>query len=159
MTQILRAETDDHFAAARALFEEYAASLGVDLCFQNFAEELAHLAKQYGAPDGCLLLAFEGNQPMACVALRRLDDETCEMKRLYVQPQFRHLKIGRRLVETILAEARQLNYRRMRLDTLPAMTTAQRLYQSFGFREIAPYRFNPVAGTIYMELDLEAERH
>jgi ribosomal protein S18 acetylase RimI-like enzyme len=157
MLQVIRAETEADFAAARALFEEYAASLGVDLCFQNFAEELASLAQQYGAPGGCLLLALAQNQPVGCVALRRLEEQICEMKRLYVKPPFRHLKIGQTLVERILAEARTRGYNRMRLDTLPAMTSAQKLYQSFGFQVIAPYRFNPVAGTIFMELHLHEQ--
>jgi ribosomal protein S18 acetylase RimI-like enzyme len=155
MLQVIRAETDAHFAAARTLFEEYAASLGVDLCFQNFAAELTSLAQQYGAPGGCLLLALAQNQPVGCVALRRLEEQICEMKRLYVKPPFRHLKIGQTLVERILAEARTLGYERMQLDTLPAMTSAQKLYQALGFQEIAPYRFNPVAGTIFMELQLQ----
>ncbi|MBS1809076.1 MAG: GNAT family N-acetyltransferase [Acidobacteria bacterium] len=152
MSQIIRAETNEHFLTARELFEEYAAVLGVDLCFQNFDEELRTLAKQYNAPDGCLLLAREASQVVGCVALRKLDAQNCEMKRLYVKPSFRHLKIGQLLVTTIIAEAENLGYSAMRLDTLPSMTAAQRLYQSFGFREIAPYRFNPVAGTIFMEL-------
>jgi len=154
MTLILRAVTDDHFVAARALFEEYAASLGVDLCFQNFDEELKTLARQYGTPDGCLLLASEADQAIGCVALRRLDADGCEMKRLYVKPPFRHLKIGKFLVATIIEEATRLGYSWVRLDTLPSMTTAQKLYSSFGFREIAPYCFNPIPGTIFMELQL-----
>lgn len=154
MFQVIRAENEAHFAAARALFEEYAATLGVDLCFQNFAEELTNIAQQYGTLNGCLLLAFDQDQAVGCVALRRLEEQTCEMKRLYVKPLFRHLKIGKTLVERILAEAQARGYDRMRLDTLPAMTSAQKLYQSFGFQAIAPYRFNPVAGTIFMELQL-----
>ena len=157
MLQITRAETDAHFAAGRALLEEYATSLGIDLSFQNFDEERTNLAKQYGAPEGCLLLAFDENQITGCVALRRLDTCSCEMKRLYVKPPFRHLNIGKSLVEAILEEAKKLGYSRMRLDTLPSMTRAQRLYKSLGFQEIPPYRFNPVEGTIFMELHLPSD--
>ena len=154
MPQIIRAETDEQFTTAGSLFEEYAASLGVSLCFQNFDEELKTLAQQYGAPDGCLLLAYEAAQAIGCVALRKLDTATGEMKRLYVKPQFRHLKIGKLLVASIIEEARQRSYRAMRLDTLPSMTTAQRLYAAFGFREIPSYTHNPIAGTVFMELQL-----
>ena len=157
MTQMIRATTDEHWQTARELFEEYAASLGVDLSFQNFDEELRTLARQYGAPEGCLLLACEDGQPMGCVALRRMDTRGCELKRLYVKPQFRHRKLGQLLVETMLEEAQKLRYSWVRLDTLPTMTAAQQLYRSVGFREIAPYRFNPIEGTIFMELDLPGE--
>jgi ribosomal protein S18 acetylase RimI-like enzyme len=151
---IVRAETESHFASARVLFLEYAASLGVDLCFQDFDSELASLAQQYAPPSGCLLLAMVGDDATACVALRRWDDDVCEMKRLYVQPTMRGSKLGRRLAEEIIDEARRIGYKRMRLDTLPSMGEAQSLYRSLGFREVDAYRFNPVAGTVYMELEL-----
>ncbi len=151
---IVRAETPAQFEAAKVLFEEYAAALGVDLCFQDFDHELASLAEQYSHPGGCLLLATVDERPVGCVALRRWDDAVCEMKRLYVQPTARGLKLGRRLAEDIIDEARRLGYRRMRLDTLPSMGEAQSLYRSLGFRETDAYRYNPIAGTVYMELEL-----
>lgn len=135
-------------ADARVLILEYAAATGLDLEFQGFSDEIASLEKTY---EAILVVRVDGD-PAGCVALRRIDDETCEMKRLYVRPQFRKRDIGRTLAERVIAEARARGYRRMRLDTLPTMTQAIALYQSLGFRDIAPYRFNPVEGTRYMEL-------
>jgi ribosomal protein S18 acetylase RimI-like enzyme len=131
----------------RALLLEYAASLGVDLGFQNFEREMETLDSYYE-----LILVADRNA--GCVALRRIDDAVCEMKRLYVRPQFRGHDLGRRLANAIIDAARQRGYRRMRLDTLPAMSSAMRLYESLGFRDIAPYRFNPIAGTRFLELAL-----
>ncbi len=156
MHAIVPAESDEQFARARVLFEEYAAALGVDLCFQNFDQELADLRGQYARPDGCLLLATHDGALAGCVALRRFEGDVCEMKRLYVRPAFRGLRLGRVLAERIIDEARRLGYRRMRLDTLPSMREAQALYQSLGFRVTDAYRFNPVAGTVYMEMELAA---
>lgn len=154
MLKIVQVETDNNLEQARLLFESYAVSLGIDLSFQNFEEELANFPAGYNLPNGNLLLAIHENQVAGCVALRKLDDDICEMKRLYVLPQFRKLGIGKLLAEAVIAEARKLKYRRMRLDTLPSMTQAQALYKSLGFKEIAPYCFNPVEGTIFMELKL-----
>ncbi|MBZ5570520.1 MAG: GNAT family N-acetyltransferase [Acidobacteriia bacterium] len=152
---ISSAESADQIAQARELFLEYGQSLGFSLCFQNFDKELAGLPGDYAPPDGRLLLAtFEG-ELAGCVALHKLEPEICEMKRLYLRPQFRGKGLGRVLAETTIAEARKIGYERMRLDTVePVMKDAVGLYRRLGFREIAPYRENPMAGTLYMELQL-----
>jgi ribosomal protein S18 acetylase RimI-like enzyme len=138
----------------RGLFREYAQSLGFDLSFQDFDAELAGLPGKYAPPQGALIIGRHDGSPCACVALRMIDAECCEMKRLYVQPAKRGLGIGRHLVERILEEARARGYRRMRLDTLATMRSAVALYRSFGFRDIAPYIFNPIPGALFMERDL-----
>jgi putative acetyltransferase len=143
----------------RRLFEEYAASLDVDLCFQGFDAELASLPGDYAPPAGRLLLAIQGNTVAGCVALRRLEREICEMKRLYVRPAFHGLGIGRMLVARVIEEARDAGYRRMRLDTLPTMIRARALYRRVGFHEIPPYRSNPVEGVTFLELDLRSSGH
>lgn len=140
--------------SVRELFREYAASLGISLCFQGFEQELAHLPGEYAPPAGRLLVAVEKGQAVGCVALRRLDGETCEMKRLYVKSRFRGAGFARALAYGLVAEARRMGYRRMRLDTLPVMGEARLLYQTMGFREIAPYYQNPVPGSMFMELKL-----
>lgn len=157
MLQIVQAESAADLGHARTLFEEYAASLGFDLGFQDFAAELAELPGDYAPPRGRLLLAFHGGEAAGCVALRELEEGVCEMKRLYVRPRFRDLRVGRALAEAIIGEARNIGYARMRLDTVPSMERARVLYRTLGFREIPPYRYNPVPGTAFMELRLEAE--
>ncbi len=153
--QALQAECPEHLASIRKLFLEYAESLGFSLCFQGFEQELAELPGDYVPPEGRLLLAtFEG-QPAGCVALHKLAPEICEMKRLYVRPQFRGNGLGKALAERIINEARQIGYKNLRLDTVePVMRTAVAMYRTLGFREIAPYCENPIEGAVYMELRL-----
>ena len=153
MREIVAAGRAD-LAVARRLFEEYAASLGVDLEFQGFADELARLPGEYAPPGGRLLLALDDDQPAGCVAVRPLESGVCEMKRLYVRPTHRGRGWGRRLAERAVAEARAAGYRYMRLDTLAGMAEAQGLYADLGFRAIPAYRHNPVPGTVFLELDL-----
>ena len=139
------------WAEAKRLVQEYAASLKVDLCFQGFDKELAQFETEYGAPGGCFFLE-EGY--LGCAGLRRFADGVGEMKRLYVTPEGRGRGIGEALARSVIEEARRLGYRRLVLDTLPDMKAAQALYRSLGFREIPSYRFNPVAGTLFFELEL-----
>jgi putative acetyltransferase len=154
--RIVQADSIESLEFAAALFREYASSLGVDLSFQGFDRELASLPGAYAPPNGRLLLLFVGDalRPAGCVALRRLDNATCEMKRLFVRPELRGCGAGRKLTEAAIEAAREIGYRAMRLDTLPQMAAAQALYRSLGFREIPAYCFNPVPGTRYFELAL-----
>jgi putative acetyltransferase len=152
---LVQAESCTHVVQARELFQEYAQSLGVNLCFQNFEQELARLPGHYAPPDGRLLLAEYDGQMAGCVALHKWEDGICEMKRLYLRPSFRGKGLGRVIAEKIIAEARSIGYQRMRLDTIgPLMKDAVEMYRKLGFREIAPYRPNPIAGAMYMELQL-----
>jgi ribosomal protein S18 acetylase RimI-like enzyme len=151
--QIVAGHGEEHLPAVRALFEEYAAGIGVDLGFQGFDRELAELPGEYAPPAGRLLLAL-APEPAGCVALRPYEPGVCEMKRLFVRPAYRSTGLGRRLAEAIVAAGREAGYDRMRLDTLPTMDAARALYRSLGFVEIDAYRFNPVHGTTYFELPL-----
>jgi putative acetyltransferase len=147
-----RSEAD--WRQARRLVEEYAASLNLDLSFQDFGHEIEHLAGEYGAPAGAFLLAEENGAFFGCVGLRQFADGVGEIKRLYVSPAARVRGVGRLLAEGIVAAAKRLGYARLLLDTLPSMTEAQSLYRSLGFKPTAPYRFNPVPGAAYLELVL-----
>lgn len=138
----------------RALFTAYAQGLGVDLHFQGFEAELASLPGKYAAPMGSILLAWQGDQPVGCIAMRPLGDGICEMKRLYVAPAGRGLGLGRVLSDALIRTARQAGHRRMVLDTLDRLVPAIRLYDSMGFRSIAPYYDNPLPGVVYMGRDL-----
>jgi GNAT superfamily N-acetyltransferase len=154
---VVTADDPDGLDQVRGLFGEYAASLGFDLCFQNFAEELASLPGAYAPPDGRLLLLRDAESAAGCVALRRLADGICEMKRLYVCPGARGKGYGRALAERALQEAAALGYRTMRLDTVsPWMDAAITLYEALGFRRIAAYCHNPMSGAVFMERELSS---
>ena len=155
MLEIIQSETAEQIETARHLFREYEAWLGLDLCFQGFEAELAGLPGKYVPPDGRLLLAYQDGQPAGCIALRKLGNGICEMKRLFVLYDFRGHKIGIQLIEKLIAEAREIGYEKMRLDTYPEkMEKAVRLYESHGFRTIESYYDNPHEGVLFMELAL-----
>jgi len=152
---VCQTQLSEQIDRVRELFLEYAESLGFSLCFQSFDKELAGLPGDYSPPDGRLLLALIENQPAGCVALHKIEPGICEMKRLYVRPQFRDKGLGRALAERVIVDARQIGYRQLRLDTVePVMRAAVAMYRQMGFREIAPYRENPIEGALYMELQL-----
>jgi ribosomal protein S18 acetylase RimI-like enzyme len=153
--KLKQVQSDSEVQEARRLFEEYAAWLGVNLCFQNFEKELAELPGDYAPPNGRLLLAVENDQVAGCVALRKIGEETGEMKRLYVRPEFRGKGLGRNLTETIIDAAREIGYHRLRLDTLPGkMDQAIAMYHSLGFKRIERYYNNPYETAAFMELIL-----
>ncbi len=155
MLKIFETKTEEDIEFFRTLLKEYVDSLGIDLSFQNFEEELVNLPGCYARPEGCILLAEYDRKIAGCVAFKKLSDGICEGKRLYVKPQFRGLEIGRKLMESLIAEARKMGYRHMRGDTLASMKTAQALYASLGFKEIEPYTYNPIEGAIFLELKLD----
>jgi ribosomal protein S18 acetylase RimI-like enzyme len=149
---IIHAETSAQIEDARRLFREYEAWLDVDLCFQSFEEELNTLPGKYAQPSGRLLLALENEKPAGCIALRKIEDDICEMKRLYVRDDFRGTGLGKMLIERLIEEAKTIGYKIMRLDTLPdKMPQAIKLYQSYGFQKIEPYYENPHKETLFME--------
>lgn len=156
-TTIRDVRTAADLVLARALFLEYASSLGVDLGFQDFEREVSALPGDYEPPDGCLLLASDGAEILGCVGVRRFKAGICEMKRLYVRPAARGRGAGRTLVEAAIRFARSAGYREMRLDTLPSMSSAQALYRELGFVDIPPYRYNPVSGCTFLTFDLTLE--
>lgn len=142
------------YETGKKLFIEYANFLNVDLSFQNFQTELDTLDEQYAFPHGGLLIVYRDEDPIGCAGIRMIDEETAELKRMYVQSEFRRLGIGAGLLERCISRATQIGYKKIRLDTLESMTAAQRLYHEYDFKEIPPYRYNPLKGTVYMEKDL-----
>ena len=155
MLKIIQVETSEQIDAARRIFREYEAWIDLDLCFQGFEQELASLPGKYAAPEGRLFLAVSGEKVAGCIALRKLEDGVCEMKRLFVRDDFRGQKIGVALIEKLIDEAKNTGYQKMRLDTFPAkMGKAVGLYESYGFREIEPYYPNPHGETLFMEREL-----
>jgi GNAT superfamily N-acetyltransferase len=152
--RLLQAATPHEWDEARRLVREYAASLNVDLSFQNFDDELQHFATEYAPPGGAFILAEEAGQYLGCIGLRRLSADSGEIKRLYIVPASRGRGLGRVLVERIIAAAREIGYRSLLLDTLPFMKDAQALYLSLGFRPTSAYRFNPIEGSAFLRLDL-----
>ncbi len=152
--EIRYATAAGEIAKVRELFEEYERSLGFDLQFQNFRHELDQLPGAYAPPDGRLLLVTSGARPAGCAGIRKIGEGICELKRMYIRPEFRGQKLGRRLALLLIDEAKRIGYRTMRLDTIGTMVEAIGLYRSLGFREIPPYYNNPVPGAVYMELDL-----
>ena len=152
--QLLQATTPHQWSEARRLVQEYAASLDVDLSFQHFDQELQRFTSEYAAPKGAFLLAEHGGQHVACIGLRPFADDIGEIKRLYVAPAARGRGLGRMLVERVIVVARQIGYRSLLLDTLPSMQQAQSLYLSLGFKPTDAYRFNPIAGSAFLRLDL-----
>ena len=153
-SKIEPARLPEDLATVRGLFREYADSLGFDLDFQGFEQELAGLPGKYAAPAGRILLAWKDTQPLGCVALRPISARDCEMKRLYVRPAARGEQLGRRLAERICEEARAAGYARICLDTVESMQAARALYQSMGFRQIEAYVFNPLPGAVYLAREL-----
>lgn len=152
--QLVAGHLPEYLPTIRTLFREYADGIAVDLCFQDFDRELAELPGKYAPPTGRLIIAFEGTEPAGCIALRAIGDGICEMKRLYVRPQFRRQRTGRQLAEAILAAAREENYELMRLDTLQSMHDAIALYESLGFQRIPAYYDNPIPDVVFLELAL-----
>jgi ribosomal protein S18 acetylase RimI-like enzyme len=154
MLQLTNVADGKDIPVIHQLFIEYQKYLGIDLCFQNFDNELAALPGVYAPAWGRLLLAQYDGKVAGCVALRKMTRQTCEMKRLYVRPEFRGKGIGKELAVRIIEEAKQIGYKRIRLDTLPVMKEAIALYRRLGFKDTTPYYHNPIEGTIYMELKL-----
>ena len=154
MVQLLHPDSPELWLTARRLVEEYAASLKVDLCFQDLAHELETLSDEYGPPGGRFILARWDEAFVGCGGLRRVSNTSCEMKRLYVNPTHRGRRIGEAIAGALVAHARDAGYTEMLLDTLPSMEVAQRLYRSLGFKPTIPYRPNPLPGVTFLKLQL-----
>ncbi|HEV2389096.1 MAG TPA: GNAT family N-acetyltransferase [Nitrososphaerales archaeon] len=155
MVEVREAKTTSEISSARELIREYSSSLGIDLSYENFEQEMAAFPAPYNRPHGRVFLAMDGREAIGVVGVRRLSGLTCELKRMYVRPEFRGLGIGRKLAGRAIEEARDIGYVRMRLDTLSRLKEAVSLYASLGFREIVPYKVNPNKGVVYLELDLQ----
>ena len=156
MCRLIEVTGTQDIQVVRELFDEYAVNLGIDLTFQNFHQELIHIADIYMPPEGALLLAEHNGKQAGCVGLRKLDHRRCEMKRLYVREEFRCKGIGKALCRKIILKGRQLGYREMLLDTLSSMTGAQALYRALGFKKTEPYYHNPLPEAQYMMLTLDS---
>lgn len=155
MYRIVPVQTDEQIEEIRGLFREYESWLGLSLCFQGFEEELETLPGKYEEPEGRLFIAYVDDKPSGCIGLRKLDDRICEMKRLYLRESARGKGLGNALIEKLIADAREIGYKKMRLDTYPPkMGKAVGLYESHGFRSIEPYYDNPHGETLFMEMDL-----
>ena len=152
--EIVQAAWPGHRETVEAMFREYAASIDADICFQGLQQELASLPGNYASPTGCVLLAFVDDQLAGCGAMRPLSKGICELKRLYLRPEFRGRDLGRAIAEALIGKAKAVGYQTMRLDTLSTMTAAQALYTILGFKPTSAYYNNPMAGTVYMELEL-----
>ena len=159
MIKIVEANTKEFVEKAEELIREYAQSLEFDLGFQDFDKEMENFPGPYALPGGSLYVALDANQPIGCVALRDLGHGICEMKRLYVKPYLRGQKVGKLLAEVVIKAARDMGYDYMRLDTIPSMKHANMLYNALGFKQIAPYRFNPIEGATFFELNLKKGTH
>jgi len=157
MIKIVEANTKEFVEKTKELIREYAQSLEFDLGFQDFDQEMENFPGQYAFPKGCLYIALDANQLIGCVALRDLGQGICEMKRLYVKPYFRGQKVGKLLAEVVIKAARDMGYDYMRLDTIPSMRHANMLYNALGFKQITPYRFNPLEGATFFELNLKKD--
>lgn len=154
MLELVRPDSPELWRVARALVEEYAAQLNVDLAFQDFQHEIEGLAREYGAPDGCFLLARQSAAFVGCGGVRRFSESACEMKRLYVVPAMRGGRVGRAITDALVNHAREAGYQTMLLDTLPSMTSAQGLYRALGYLPTSAYRYNPVPGASFLSLTL-----
>ena len=153
--KLIQATSESEVQEVRKLFEEYHEWLGLNLCFQDFEQELASLPGDYVPPEGRLILATENDEAAGCIALRKLDEGICEMKRLYVRSTFRGTGLGRLLATSLIETAKEIGYQKMRLDTLPGkMDRAIAMYQRLGFKHIDPYYFNPVEDAAFMELEM-----
>lgn len=154
MIEYVHVVTEEHLDHIRELFTEYVHSLGFELNFQDYESEFAELPGEYAPPDGRLFLAIVDGDAVGCIGLRKINDTICELKRMYIRPDFRGKGIGRRLAEIVIEEARKTGYKAVRLDTIDTMKEATSLYRSLGFKEIDPYRHNPMVGAMFMELIL-----